>query len=381
MTPDALTPPEHGALVEALKKLRAAGIVKLRDLDLPDLTRATVAAGLAEPERAVEPAAIERLLVEAIERLGGGELEQAAARLFGLEPGTRGRKPWDLRDLAAEVYDHRSRDTFRINYEPTIIGQVAEAILGLCHDFRLRLSRLNLERRAPAATLLAVEWVKRFEAYYSMWTPISGLAGDLDAYYATLAEEEEPPAWWSPQGEGDQWDVRAQAEGYARAALFHFARLLYERERFVRRFGGLWLASSQESEQLMSNSVHSITLWSPFNERDDSYLRQLVDQADGEYHAFLTLLASDAAGQMTHREWLDWAAHCTCGGRPSAAPDCRGHRTIEECRLYMRLTDDEWEKIADWYHLEPTKLRPMSPEEIYETLAGDLERGNQRSTS
>lgn len=368
MAKDPLAPPDYDALVDELKSVRKAGIVKLRGLELPALSRATISSGLAEPGSPVDAPVIERLLVEALERLGGGELEEAAAKLFGLEPGTRGRKPSDLRDMAATVYE-RNRDTFRLNYEPTVVSQVAEAILGLAHDFRLRLSRLNLERRAPTSTRLAVEWVERFEAYYRMWTPISALTGDLEAYYTTL-DEIDAPAWWEPEDDDDAWDPLREAEGYARFALFHFASLLGERERFVRRFGGLWLVSDQEAEQLISNAVYEIIWWSPFNERDDSYLRRLVADSGEELHEFLSQLATDAIGQDIHAEWQDWVANCTCDERPISAPDCRGHQVIEQGRLYLRLLDDEWAKIADWYRIDPEMVRPTEPErDLYHRLA------------
>ena len=74
MAKDPLAPPDYDALVDELKSVRKAGIVKLRGLELPALSRATISSGLAEPGSPVDAPVIERLLVEALERLGGGEL-------------------------------------------------------------------------------------------------------------------------------------------------------------------------------------------------------------------------------------------------------------------------------------------------------------------
>lgn len=371
----ALDPPEFDELVDELKQLRRAGITKLRELDLPALRRATIAAGLCEPVGDVPAAAMERLLVDALPRLGGGELEAAASRLLGLEPGTRGRRPPDLRDMAATIYEV-TRDTFRLNYEPMIIEQMGEAMLGLAHDFQLRLSRLNLERRAPVHTRLAVHWLERFEANYRVWTPITGLYGDLEAYYSTL--DEPAPAWWSEQSDGKQWDPQDQAEGYDRSALHHLARFCSELRNFVRDHGGQWLASDVESEQLIANAVYLIGWWTPHNERDQSWLRLLDARTDQELHPFLEELAADFVGLEVHREWQDWIAACSCKDLKRPDDDCGPHQVILQGRLYCRMIDNEWDRIADWYRINARPRGEVDGGELYER---HHRRGPLRSSS
>lgn len=338
---DALDPPEHGALVDELSALRRAGITKLRQLELPALDRAAVATGLVEPGHAVAPAVIERLVTDSIARLGGGEIEDAAAVLYGLQPGMRGHRPSDLRERAAAIYE-RSKDTFRLNYEPMVIEQLAEAVLGSAHDHKLRLGRLNLEAKAPVHSRLAVSWVERFEAYYRLWTPLSGLYGDVEAYYSSQLEVE-APEWWQPEEDGDEWDPQFQAEGYGRFALFHFTRFLSAKERFVRRYGGLWLVADQESEDLIANAVHQVGWQSPFNEQDDSWLRSAGADTAAELDPFLKELAGSEVGRGIHTEWQDWLRDCRCeqlqtdGRATYVHGGCRPHQTASQARLYCQL--------------------------------------------
>ncbi len=83
-------------------KVRERGIIQLGLLKLPAPRQAVMAADLAGPTGAVDPPQIERLLRLSVERLGGGRLGSCASLMFGFEDGTRGDKPKQLRQEAAE---------------------------------------------------------------------------------------------------------------------------------------------------------------------------------------------------------------------------------------------------------------------------------------
>jgi hypothetical protein len=187
--------PSYEALVGDLKVLREKGLLRLRNLTLPALQQAAVVCGESE-QAEHDPPAIEALLRRAVNQLGG-ELGEACSYLFGLVPGTRGWKPTDLRERAASLYNMQP-ETFRKEPEQLHIGQVAEQVMQLCHEQRLRAERVKLERRHPADSRLAIQWLDRFEAYYRLWTPISRLGDDLLAAIATRREPElgHPP--WDP---------------------------------------------------------------------------------------------------------------------------------------------------------------------------------------
>ncbi|GIH28127.1 hypothetical protein Aph01nite_64370 [Acrocarpospora phusangensis] len=121
--------PSHEGLVGDLRNLRERGLLRLRDADLPAIL---LAARLRHPGLDAVGAA-ERLLAEAVERLGEGSLGQAAAYTFGLIQGTRDWAASDRRRRAAQVYGV-SVERFRKHQERLVLAQVAEQMLALCGD-------------------------------------------------------------------------------------------------------------------------------------------------------------------------------------------------------------------------------------------------------
>src|SRR5947209_2289942 len=188
---EGIEPPPFDDLVADLLLLRLKGIVELRQLKLPALAQAVRASGRGDEDRPVEAPAIEALLRRSIDNLEDSRWGRAASILYGLTPGTRGDSPATLRQDAADEFGV-GFSRWRNHWERLVVGQVADLILGACHEHQMRLTHLALERRAPASSRLAVAWVERFEAYYRLWTPIYALGADLTAYRATLLEDDRP---------------------------------------------------------------------------------------------------------------------------------------------------------------------------------------------
>lgn len=377
-------PPTHDALTAELKLLREKGLVRLRSLELPALGAAGRIA--TADESSEEHVVVEAALRRAVERFGGGAYGEAAALLFGLDQGTRTLNSRVRRELAAERME-RTADTFRKRYEPTMLGEIATQILTLCSEQHSRSARSETERRHPTESAMAVEWLRRFEAYYRLWTPISGLENDLTAYRATLLETDRP--WDRRFGTQDPIDPgysqEEQAEGYARFALYHYALYQWELRRFVNAYGGLWLLSDGETEQAVSDAVYRIDWHTTGNERDDSYLRTVLqDTPNQELHGFLERLASTEIGRETHREWQEWVEVCECVWTPEELtgeeyfptrhhhkgirPTCQIHGVIEACGDYLDLIDSDWRKIADWYHLDEAPSRSVDAGKLYDRL-------------
>jgi O-acetyl-ADP-ribose deacetylase (regulator of RNase III) len=118
----------HTDLVADLRTLREKGLMRLRTLPVRSLFDAAERCGLG-----TGPAAVETLLQEALDALGGGRLGEAAGYTFGLLPGTRDWPAQDRRKRGAESY-RVSVDRFRKHYERLVIDQVADAILRLCEQ-------------------------------------------------------------------------------------------------------------------------------------------------------------------------------------------------------------------------------------------------------
>ena len=374
-------PPSREVLEKELGQLREKGLPKLKTLNLPALT--ATAQAVTGDDGLDSGVTIEQLLRQAVERLGGGPYGEAAACLFGLEGGTRGLGPRERREQAADALG-MSAETFRTRHQKGVVGDLAGQMLALLNERQLRDVHGQLERRHPAESRLAVEWVSRFEAYYRLWTNVTGLAGDLSAYRSTLFEPGRPYDR-APGTDGDDdpgYSQEAQAEGYAQDALFHYTSFEWGLKQFVTRYGGLWLFSSAEAEAAAAAAVYRIS-WhvSAYNERDQSLLRSVLsDTRSQELHDFLRNLARNPIGQETYREWLVWLGECGCTWRPADTEQeyfptwrhhegieesCQVHKVIAACGDYCDLIDREWLRIADWYHLDQSATRGVSGEKLY----------------
>lgn len=370
-----------GALISDLETLRRAGLAGARHHRLPALQQA---AGTVLAASAVSTARkIEELLLLAISELDQGDYGDAALALFGLDPGGRGKNTKDRREAAAEHLGRRA-DTFQRSYESDLLADVADRIIGLCEDQQLRDARTQLERRHPAESRLAVQWVERFEAYYRIWTPAWALGAELTAYRSTLLEPDRPydrePGTFGPDDPG--YTQEKQAEGYAVYALYRWAWLQWHQRQFMLQHGGMWLLSTTEAETKAGDLLYEID-WhvTVFNERDQSWLRNLVSQTRGqELDHFQSMLTSTVTGTERLGEWLIWCGACQCTwdtnadteGRwptsatePGIAETCQLHKVVAACDVYCALIDDEWLKIADWYHLDATYRRGVRSEEMY----------------
>ncbi len=212
-----------------------------------------------------------------------------------------------------------------------------------------------------------------------------GLGADLTAYRATLLETDET---WdrrfgtnAPDDPGYSKDE--QAEGYASFALYHYAHVEWQLRQFQTLFGGQWLLSDADAEQAVADAVYRIFWHTPWNERDQSYLRGLIAEApDRELHGFLGALRATELGRATEQEWHGWTDSCRCEWRTTGATpddeyfaiakhhdgiseDCQLHKIVEACGDYLDLIDLDWKRLADWYHLTEKQQRGLRPHVIY----------------
>jgi len=159
-------------LVIDLRVLREAGIVKLRQLNLPTLTEA---ARVYAPDAGSPGRAIEELLRDALDKIDGDEIRQAGEYIFGVAVGTRGVRPAELRAKAADIRNV-SRETFRKHHEPIIIDEIADAIVDLVYRVQTasatggihgaavdQLAALGVQGSIAAASVgRAVDWTVMF---------------------------------------------------------------------------------------------------------------------------------------------------------------------------------------------------------------------------
>jgi hypothetical protein len=375
-------PPSEDTLISELTTVRDEGLPRLRHLNLPALTDAARIVTLDETSASY--VVIEALLRRAAARFGGGHYGDAAVALLGLDAGTRGLNSKARREVAAEAFE-RKYETFRKNYEPLLLEQLATQILVLCSEQRTRDTRSTLERaESPEESAMPQVWMDRFAAYYRIWSPISGLGNDLTAYRSTLLEPDE--VWDrrfgtnAPADPGYSKDE--QAEGHATFALYHWAHFHWQVRQFETLYGGQWLLSDAAAEQALADAVYRISWYAPWNERDESYLRTLIAETPGqELHGFIQRLRATDLGRTTEREWHDWTATCECAWLLGSGTEneyfptsrrhdgisshCDLHNVVEACGDYLDLIDQDWKRLADWYHLSNDVRRGISAEQLY----------------
>lgn len=386
--------PTHEGLREDLAVVRTLGAARLRGQELPALRQAAVLLDLCDQDDQ-EPAPLVTLLRDALDLLGGGVDQDAAEYLLGLAPGT-GR--WSLTRRRAEAASLLllQPDTFRKKPEQLLLDDIAEHILELLHESGLRQARTAMEaKRHPADSRLAVQWVERFEAYYRLWTPAYALAADLEAALETYCEpvSEHPP--WDP-GNPTPYDPVYQGDGYALQALYHYAHFKLEEKRFMSRHGGLWLASSVEIEQQIADAVYRIGWHNSFNEKDDAWLRRhLADARREETDHFLGVVMSLSKGVRVvaelialARQGVKWKIEANplprLGGNIPEELRVSGEtiaealteeelsqtqvgQTMRAARDYVRLIDEDWVRIADWYRPGSTPRRGVSGMDLYDS--------------
>jgi hypothetical protein len=362
--------PSHADLVADLQVVREKSLTQLRRLRLIALDQAARTCDLTTGE-AQEPAAIEALLRQAVERLSGGRLGEAAAYTFGLAQGTKDWPAQDRRAHVAQIYGV-TPDRARKAQERTAITQTAEEILNLCHEHQLRDARMRLEHRLPAESRLAVQWVERFEAYYRIWTPAVHLSNDLRAAIETRREADPGHAPWDPTA---PWDgPEGQARKYASYALFAYTQFKLEIKKFIVRHGGLWLLSGPEVEAQTSDAVYRIGWHNNLTEADDSWLRRALTQSQYEEQIhFSHLLDSNAEGSAIHAKWQKLVASCACTADDQPRSDCQVHATIQACEDYVRLIDDDWGRSADRYHAGERRPPRIDADDLYRRLLRDRE--------
>lgn len=368
MTTGEVTPTFDEVLDDVLS-VRAEGIGRLRALQPQALRRMAVLCDLTDGLDA-EPAPIVRLLRNAVDTLGGGSVQEAAEYSLGLYPGTALWSSGQRRRNAAEQYGLVA-ETFRKKPERELLGLVAEAILEQAHDARLRQAKVAMEtRRHPADSRLAVQWVERFEAYYRIWTPVSGLAAAIEAAISHYQDEPLPHLPWDKNSE-QAYDPVEYARSQAREALHFYVQFLLELKRFISKHGGLWLASDPDTEQAIADAVYRIGWHNDFFRDDEAWLRrQLASSGGEELDHFWGIVLAFPRGQALHSQWQRQIAMAADAHTDEQRAASQPHLMMAACQDYLTLIDRQWDEIADWYHLPRSTVVTADGAKLYNRLIG-----------
>lgn len=274
------------------------------------------------------------------------------AILLGVATSTRGMPAPERRRKAARSIP-ASFDHFRKRYEGELLSRLAEDLVATDSVFR---SRRGHEAQRPEAveSRLRINWLERHEAYRRIWSPVAALRADLLILLGYLRENRETGTGLEEINDESSvpWhDVADRAMNL----LWRRAQFTQELNRFVEDHGGLWLLSDPNKETQVAEAIFQIGYHGPFGSADDSWLRlRLAEVAGGELDPFMGAVYADDVGTELLSSLLSWANGCGCkvGEESGSAGTCEVHKWLAACDRYVRLIDEDWDEIADWYRQE-----------------------------
>lgn len=276
--------------------------------------------------------AADGLLHEAARRVDDGDAYGVTSTLLALAPGSRGTLIKERRKTVAAMLNV-SFETVRKEREDGFLEAVADELYALDSAYRLRHRHREAAERNPHDSRLGVDWLEQHRSYRRIWTPITGMKNDLNVLRQYLSADEE--------------DQPAIADRLCNVA-WQWARFSSALGRFVDEQGGLWLLADQESEIAAAEAVYKLTVYAPIGEADTSWLRaMLADSPHGELEGFTGLLV--AAGERRRELMGLWIAWASCPKNTDTDCDCDFHRWQASAAEFIRLIDEDWYRVADWY--------------------------------
>jgi hypothetical protein len=288
------------------------------------------------------------LIREAAIRVDDG-INGAAAILLGLAAGTRGSLLKERRRQAAEAL-YVSPEHLRKDREPLLLEAVADELYAADSAYRLRHRHRTEPERPPEHSTLGVDWLEQHRSYRRIWTPLSGMRNDLHVLRRYLAAEQD--------------DQPAIADRLC-SLTWHWTRFLAALERFVQEQGGLWLLADVVSEIAAADAIYKIQFYVPLGETDCSWLRTLLaDTPLGELDGFGDrLIAAGERRRELMAAWIAWAGACDDHTEPSDCT-CPLHAWFQAAEQFIRLIDEDWYRIADYYRATDTDPSGLDVREL-----------------
>lgn len=307
------------------------------------LTLALTRAKSASDQDADRAVAAHTLITEAAKRVDAG-VYGPAATLLGLAPGTRGSLLKERRRQAAEAL-HVSPEHLRKEREPLLFEAVGDELYAADSAYRLRHRHRTEAERSPEQSRLGIDWLEQHRSHRRIWTPVSGMRNDLAMLRRYLAAEPEDQAAIADRLVNITWQ---------------WARFELALERFVQEQGGLWLLADADSEIAAADAIYQLQLHVPLGEADCSWLRTLlVDTPHEELDGFGDRLIE--AGERRKELMGVWLAWAGCQEPDESDCDCALHAWLRATAQFIRLIDEDWYRVADWYRLPEDDAKSPNP--------------------
>ena len=271
-----------------------------------------------------------------------GQRGGPVATLLGLATGTRGAPLKDRRRQAAELLFISPAHLRTSDREAALIESLADELYAADSAYRLRHRHRIEPERLPERSGLGVDWLAQHRSYRRIWTPLSGVHNDLYVLRRYLATDEE--------------DRLAIADRLC-TITWHWATFLTALALFVHEQGGLWLLADADSEIAAADAIYEVQFYVPLGEADNSWLRTMLsDTPHEELDGFGDrLIAAGERRRELMAAWITWAGQCRDDADATACT-CSLHAWMQAAADFIRLIDEDWYRIADYYR--PTGTDP-----------------------
>lgn len=257
-----------------------------------------------------------------------------AASLLGLADNTKRLSAAKRRQRAAEKAGYNAEHFAKTKVTPALEA-TAEAIYAIDSGYRLRHKHRIEAESTPTESGIRIDWLAQHQAYRRIWTPLTGTRNDVLVFAKYLAAEKE--------------DQPAIADRLC-SISWHWAKYLNALDQFVEEDGGLWLLADKEAEVTAADSLYLVGFYSPLGETDNSWLRVLLNRSERqELDTFTDELieAGDRRRELMN-VWIDWVKSAlTKDGEIAVGTDLA--KWLDATDTYLRLIDEDWYKVADYY--------------------------------
>lgn len=276
----------------------------------------------------------------------------AVLALLGLATGFHGAPVHRRREAAASLLGYPVGTAFKTrpnvpSHVQNAVRAVADRLWERCVRARSQLSAVAAPEARAELSALSVELLRRYEAYYSMYSPLTALRAD------TVAALE-------LRREGD--DELNRLDDFVVSSLHAYATFMVAKQHFLDDFGGVWIFGQADIEQAMADAIKLIEHFSGLRYREESALRLIA--AGGELHAFAGGLEADSEGRTAVRRWRGYLMACRCTADQSTN-DCRVHKLLRAAEFFTDTLDVDWYRVVPWHGVAPSNVAVIDPATLY----------------
>lgn len=277
----------------------------------------------------------------------------AVLTLLGLATGYHSAPLHRRRDGAAGLLGYEVGTAFKTrpgvrSHAQNAFYAVADKLFEQDIQNRTQAAPVLLTEQRQQISAVTMELLRRYEAYYAMYTPLTALRADLLAALGL-------------HGEGD--DELNRFDDFVVSSLHAYAEFLIAKRNFMEHYHGIWIFAQADIEKAVADAIKFIEHFSGLRYREESVLR-LERSPHRELHHFALQLDETPEGRQALRRWRERIMECTCD-LEQLTGECRMHRLIRACEYYIVVLDTDWYRMIPWHHGPPQNIDAVDPGTLY----------------